>query len=264
MPSELLIGYPHIPLLSQTTTALALTDSVTTPRTNMITGARYDFAQPSTSGTLFSTRYDLGAAVSLSVEYLFIAGARLAFRQGADRMYVQSWNGVSNTDVVGRKSLLSGATFTGPRAEDLIFVTGFNDTIAASLPSAVSRYWDLHIGHSATSAAWTVRKAYFGRFFDFGRSPRYPLTQKRFFKNSHNREARHTFEVTWDGVTDAKRTEFINTLGRYADLHPVVLWDSTNVLLNSFRTLHCTMTDFQIEPRQKDVASISITFEELT
>jgi hypothetical protein len=108
-----------------------------------------------------------------------------------------------------------------------------------------------------------VRKAYFGMFFDFGRSPVYPVRITRNYKDKREREAPFRFVITWKGISDAKRAEFIDKIGRLADIHPVVLYDSTNVCLNGFRTIHARIEGFSITPVRPNSSEIEVTFNEL-
>jgi hypothetical protein len=261
--SELLIGYPDIPIRSSSVTSLLLGEQTANPYANLSTGARAKRWIANTSGTLANFRYDIGSGSTAAVEYMFAAGANILKEQGADRIYIRSWDGISNVNVVGRTSALSSATFSGPRGEDLLCASGFNDQVSASLPSSAFRYWELVTGHGSTSKKWSFRKLFFGRFLDLGRDPVFPVSVGRAYVDSRERAAPFELTLRWRGISDAKKAEFLDKVARNADVHPVVLWDKGNEVFPGFRTLHAVLSAFSIAPRRPNSNEIDATFREV-
>lgn len=262
--TSLLIGYPDIPLRSTSTTWIIGTEDSSFPLVNASSGSRYESVRSASTVGTAQIQFDLGASVTTTAEYLFVAGANLSDSLGCQRMELVGWDGAAATGICGYDSTFqSAATLTGPRAEDFLSASGFNDALGSSIPSAAYRYFRVWIGNGASNATWDFRKIMCGMFLDLGHEPIYPLMQERRVESEFWRDSAYTFTCTWRGITDAKRTSFLDKVAATRDYQQIVLYDSGNLFLNGFKTLHCKLTDFRITPIMVNNSTLECTFEEV-
>lgn len=144
-------------------------------------------------------------------------------------------------------------TLTGPASED--YISKFATT-AGSTGVTVSFF-------SREASKRPLGKLYCGNTFDMGRDPEYGLAQKIGVNDRKDRRGRYEITLSWGGVTDAKRNDFISKIVRFKDINPVVLYDQNNYILNDFSTLHCELRDVEIEPQTTNTNRITATFEEV-
>lgn len=143
------------------------------------------------------------------------------------------------------------ATLRGPRAEDYI---------SAFSASTAYRYWWLQYGASAASK-YPRSKDYFGSWFDFGREPIYPAEQSR-VGNANQREAAYMFDLTWVGISNTLVASFIDSIAKYKDINPVVLYDSADAVLNGHRTMHAWVREIEITADVYNQNTVRVRFEE--
>lgn len=261
--TNLLIGYPSIPLAGTVTLVSGSEDS-SYPLANITTGSRAKFFRMSSASNLIEIRVDLGASLTRSVDYCFIARASLLKSKGATRALLKgSAADAGYTNIIGTSAALQTRTFTGPKAEDLLFASGYNDQIGGSFPSTAYRYWRFEFGDSVTTGKWDFSKLYFGQFFNMGRDPVYPVTVTRQKTKAGERWPRYRFKLQWQGITDSTRNSFISNILNYKDVSPFVLYDTSDVVLMGLKTLHCSIISADIRPEKKDVNAITVTFEEV-
>jgi hypothetical protein len=262
MASNLLIGYPDIPYRATAITTTG-TENTAFPLSNSISGARDDRVELAATANLPYIQFDLGASVTASVNYFFIARANLLKSALATQAILLRYDGASEVSVLGTGSGLQTRTFTGPNSEDLMFASGFNDQVVATIPSSSYRYWRFYFGDSVLLKKWTFGKAYFGTLFDIGRNPVYGLVAQPKVRRPGNRRPAYTFDVRWEGITDANRALFISTIASVADISPVVLWDTSDYALNGMRTLHAKMIEHEIIPTAYNTTTITAKFQEM-
>ena len=267
MTSNLLIGYPSVQFNASSvyypSSPSFGTDSTDYPAANAGVGSRNDYVKSGTAVTHGIVRWDMGASSTVAMEYAFVAGANLIKALGATRLDFWSYDGVTETIRLGSPTNLQTRTFTGPRSEDLLFATGFNDEVVGTLPTTAYRYWNMHI-EGPTAVKWVFRKCYIGLFFDMGHDPiikDFKLTSD--VRNQWNREPRMSFTLKWKGVTETIRTSFISSIYRYRDVMGLVLYDTGNYIFNGAKTMHCSLVSATFSNRTVATCDIECNFEEL-
>ena len=169
MTTNLLIGRPYIGRNATLTGSVSADSSY--PFSNIVMGGRQDRAKFGSAATQPYITHDLGASLTSAVEFLYIGQATLLTARGANNVVLRSSSdNVTYTDRLGTSTALSTRTFSGPRSEDLLFTTAFNNDIGTTSASAY-RYWRLQVGNSGSSKTWEIGKAFFGPWFDMGRDP---------------------------------------------------------------------------------------------
>lgn len=256
--TSFLIGYPDIPLQATAFTTSA-TEDASFPATNLITGRRGSYFQFNAVQTSYWIKADLGASVTASMQYFFLARAKLWKLAGVTQCILQSSpNDSAWTNRIGTSAAFSTRTYTGPRSEDLLFTSTFNDD-AANYSASAFRYW--RITGVNTSSKLPLSKWYCGNWFDFGREPLYPAEQSR-TGEKNQREAAYVFDVTWVGITDTLATSFREKIERYKDISPVVLYDSADCVINGHKTLHAWVREVEIFPDVYNQNTVRVRFEE--
>lgn len=262
--TNLLIGYPDIGFRASSVSYTTGTDSTDHPASNATFGSRNDYVQANGAAGASVIQWDLGAAVTATTEFLFIAGANLTKAQNATRILLYGNNGGGDTTVIGTSAALQSRTYTGPRSHDLMFASGFNDDVGGSLPSSAFRYWKLEISHAYLLDTWRFRKAYFGLFLDLGHDPVFEAFKfASAVQADWNREPRQVFTLGWKGITNAKRNSFITNIYRYRDVMSVVLYDAGNYIFNGAKTMHCAITGARFSNRGYMTSDLEVDFEEL-
>lgn len=261
--TNLLIGFPSIPLNA----TLSLVSGSADPSfqlSNIAIGDRGKIFRLNAAGNETEIKMDLGVGNTATVSYLYVARANLLKAQQATKLVLRSSpDDVTYTDVIGTNSGLQTRTFTGAESEDLMFASGFNDQISGSLPSTARRYFRLRFGDSVVSNKWNFSTVYCGEFLDLIRDPVAPLEVERRRQSANNRRARYQYSLIWQAITDAKAEEFVTKVWTNKDVAPVVLYDSSNVLLYGKRTLHCHILDVERSRIKKNVNELKVKIEEV-
>lgn len=258
------IAFPDIPMNAvKIVTDQAWSDF--NPHWNLFRGQRYHHAQISAAtASDRNITFTMADGAPRSASYCILARADLLLAQGmTGHTLYRSTDGVSWTTAFG--STLSTSNLIGNRSQDIIQT--FTQTSSY-------QYWRSTI--NCPSAVTRYSKLYFGNLFDFGYYPddaRFevikPLRQD-FMADSgaaHQIETglpRYRFNISWDGISDAKVTEFKNLLRPnyqgfflYAPTAPELLAGNS--------LMHVRLTDFQKDDQQgfPDWNKITCQFEEL-
>jgi hypothetical protein len=222
MTSSFLICYPDIPPSALTWSVTDAFD-VDYSLENAFYGERHNYAQLAAAQLSPTATFDLGTGNSRTVDHLIIGGAQLLLANGVTLAKVQgSSDGVSWVNQLGTASAFQTRTFVGPDGDDVIFKAGYNDDLAGTL--AAYRYFKVSFSGGAAHK-FPFSKLYFGASFDMGKEPdnydmevvteqdsdtwKYPRGHTLMTKAFH---PRHKHTVEWDGVTDAKATEFMTSI----------------------------------------------------
>jgi len=145
------------------------------------------------------------------------------------------------------------STLYGPRSED--YIATFSTT------SSCTNWW-VQMSNDSTHK-YRHTKQMFGRFFDWGRDPQKLLTHQRAPMSGNPRDAGHLFRLDWTGVTPAKVQTFIDTIYKYRDVFPVILYDPADVVLLDQRLLYCPIRSADFAYESSSTCRVGITFEEL-
>lgn len=152
-----------------------------------------------------------------------------------------------------RSLSLADETLYGARSEDFI------ETFDAE---GAVRVWYVTLG-ADTSTKFPTSKVNFGTLFDFGREPTWSVVDKKEAKTTNYREQAHIIKLQWKGISDTIQNSFIDKVVKYADINPVVLYETTDVILRGWKVVMCKLVDFQTEARTPNSNTISCVFEEL-
>lgn len=253
MTSDLLIGYPDIPFLGSMYTEPPSESGYDAE--NALTGARGDYyiALSSVSQSIFE--FDMGSGTTRTPEYMSLMRADLMRRHdSADCTWSVVGSSASNfSSPVTASGTFAIADLLGPRDEDYL---------TSLVGLSAKRYWRFQI-NSTASFKHQLSKVYFGNWFDFGRDPIFPADKSVEFKEDGNRAPRYLVNLTWLGVTNTVRNDFISKILKWRDVNPVILNDTSGKILDGNRLLHCVITECSFTPRGVNYSDVSLSFEEL-
>lgn len=274
MPSTLLLSAVDVPFNSLWLSPAAAADEDLNEY-NLMAKNRYSMFQFNAAASTNSIRFDLGSSATKAVDHLIVARADILKTAG---MTTLNLAGGSDGSTFGTTALnntsFSSQTLYGPRSDD--YVVEISTTTAL-------RWWRLTYTNASGSQKFCHSAASFGTWFDFGcevgkyEIDRIPARNGEFYADSGalltNRvnEEIYRFKFTWNVVTVAKATNFMQNIARYAHRIPVFLYTTTagnrHELLDSQRLIHCRILPDSIRvsnPSQKyNRQEVTIEFEEL-
>lgn len=216
------------------------------------------------STTDIELTYALPSGTTKVADFLYLARADILKAQTVNKCLLRSSpDNVTYTSRLGTTAAFQTRTFSGPRAEDLVFTRTFNDDTGGVSVSGF-RYWKLVIGCTSNSKR-PFSKAYFGSFFDFGRDPVYPVTITRVENGSTIRDSAHQVVFIWEGITDAKRIEFQTSVAKYQQVTPLVLYTTSyHDVMFDFRSLPVWLKDLEFNAGPvPGINTLTATFEEV-
>lgn len=262
MASNLLIAFPDIPFKASYQGTITPVEAAPAGYDEgyTIAGARHKHYRRSTPNERAYITYDMGSAYTDQAEYFILSRADLveAISTGACDITLRgSTDNFAASDVTLLSLLnITEADLVGPHLEDVI-VTG--------ALSAAYRYFRLQVLDSGNAKDWELGQIYFGQFFDFGRDPSYPRRMEQKLLARDARFEQLEFQFTWNGITDDKQIEFINTIYTYKEVHPVFLYSTSfDDVLAGNKLVYCKITDGVFKPGPtKDMNAITLTFEEM-
>lgn len=244
---SLYLAYPDIPWRALSR-AQSVTYSVQNNIGNTIHGERTILSTATAgSGGAITAEWDLGSAVTSTIDYLIIARAKDLKDQGTTTVTLDS----TTTGIGGAytnrysDSTLQTTTLYGPDS---------NDYLATGLALSAFRGWRFGISGGADTAR-TLCKVYFGNAFDFGvqpasfswtRQPRYTstfMTASGAIDYQRLDTLVYRFSIHWVGLSDAIIKSFYDTIVRYSQRHRYFLYTTSNTheVLNNLRVLHCSL-----------------------
>ncbi len=256
MPSNLLIGYADIPNAAVTTT-LSRAESSMYPYSNLFGGNRTDLFYLSTGAT-GDTRatFDMGAAVSKSSNFLYIARANLLQQASTNTITIKAGatNNYASATTVRTLSSFTTQTLYGPNVDD---------HIESHTASSNFRYW--FINYNTTAASLVPHaKVFLGTAFDTGRDPNAPATITRVTQGGAQIRPTFSFDISWEGIAYSKAIEMYLKFYKTRRFVPLVLFTTTwHDILMGHRAIFCRLTEMSMPPRVTDYCDISATFEEM-
>lgn len=144
-------------------------------------------------------------------------------------------------------------TLLGPDSEDWIETFTMN---------SAAEYWVVTFW-SRQQSYRPLGKLFLGQLFDFDRDPVYGRKFTAEFESDKIRAPANRFGLTWEGVTSAKRNDFIYKIGQYQDVSPVVLTSSSGAeSLLAFDLLYCDILNTEFSTRPPATHDIDIEFKE--
>ena len=257
MATNLLIGYPDIPLAATSITVSESTDSDTYPPEHLFGGNKTDvFRLPSAGTSPIVIRLDLPSGQTSTCNFAYIGSANLLKNAGvtAVRLLGGSTTNIASGTTVLNITSFSSQTLYGPNSDDIIqkFTT-----------SGSFRYWFIEYTTSASSKI-PHSKFFFGNFFDIGIDPNNPATITRIKMGGVQRRPVYSFEITWNGVLYTKAIEMYLKFYKTKRYIPIIIFtDTWHDILMGNRVVFCRITDMSIPPRIADYCDVSVTFEEM-
>lgn len=247
--SNFKLGYPAIQ--KEATATATHTGATDRPFTNLFSGSRSDRTElaTATASNLVIT-YDLGASLTLSVNFIAICRAKLlssAYCSGV-KLFGNSTNVKPGSPLID----ITFSTFMGGNSEDYFQV--ITETTAY-------RYWFLEFVNSGTASKYPVSKIFFGKALDLGRDPLLPISLSRTRQNAWSRQAAYSTTLNFDPVTDTLRGQLLDLI-KESDVLPVVALDPASYVFNNTQGLHCKIRDHNIEPFYGSDNKVSISIEE--
>ncbi len=272
MPSTLLISAVDIPFSSLLVSPAAAADEDLNEY-NLMAKNRYSLFQFATAATSNSIRWDLGTASTKAVDHLIIARADILKTAGATSITLAggSDGATFGTTAITDASFAS-ATLYGPRSDDYV---------AEISTTSPLQWW--RMSYVGSSSKFCHSKVSFGSWFDFGCEvgsytiDRIPAKEARFTADSGAQlfsrvsEEIYTLRMTWNRVTIAKATSFMQNIARYAHRIPVFLYTTTaggrHELLDNQRLIHCRIIPESIQismpSNNYNWQEVTVEFEEL-
>lgn len=276
MPASFLICYPDV-----TVSALTVTSTRTYEEdysvVNMHTGPRHNYAQVVAAAANVEITYDLGTGNSRLVDHFILGGCAVLVADGIGTVRLSGSNdNVSYANVLGGNSNFTSRTFNGPDGDDLIYTATYNDTLAAS--NASYRYFRVRLEDASGVSKFPLSKLYFGAAFDMGQEPATYDMEVSTEQDSDTWRAerghtlmtkafhpKHRFTVEWDGVSDAKATEFQDKILRnpYRDYMWLYAGTFQDPLYDN-RLVYCKVVDSECEvvKEEDNYNNIKAVFEE--
>lgn len=250
--SNLIILYPDIPqaatrFIAASSFSGTANENEDWPAYNTFRGARWQLWKTTSNATAQYLTYDLGPSVTKSVNFLVLSRLDILYNTlnvALDINY--SDDGTSFSSGYNEAAISNLYPFSGPYS---------NDAYGRSVSIGAHRYWQIKFSNAA-SFALSIGKIYFGTAFDPGVDPD-SYTPPRLFdsKSIFNTSGgtlikgksdlpRYEFEITWQGLTDAKISSFFDDI--YAKRLNTNFFLYTNTyhdVLNGNRLVHCALTE---------------------
>ncbi len=276
MPSSFLICYPDVPLSALTVSSTRTYDEDYNVQ-SMFYGPRHNYGQLTTAASNVEITFDLGTGNSRLVDHFILGGCTALVSDAIGTVRLTGSNdNVSYGNILGGNSNFTSRTFNGPDGDDLIYTSAYNDTLAGI--NASYRYFRVRLEDASGVSKFSFSKLYFGASFDMGMEPSIYDMEVTTENDSDTWKAerghtlmtkafhpKHRFTVEWDGVTDAKATEFqqkilSNPYRDYVWLYAATYQDP----LYDNRLVYCRVVDAECEivKEEDNYNNIKAVFEE--
>lgn len=256
MATNLLIGYPDIPLASESVT-LSRTASATYPYTNLFGGNKTDmlYLDATATGDTLLT-FSMPAGITKAANFFYVGRANLLKHDsvGTITLKASATNSYATATTIRTYSSLGSTTLYGPNSDDLI------DSFTTS---TAYRYWFVNYNSTAASS-FTHAKLFFGRAFDPGIDPNAAATITRVRAGGAQRRASYSFQFSWNGMAYPKAVELYESIYRARRHLPLVLFTGTwHDILMGNRVIFCRLISMSMPPRVTDYCDVTAQFEEL-
>jgi hypothetical protein len=255
MATNLLLGYPHIPMNS-VSTSFSRTASNLYPFPNLFGGNKTDlmYLDSAVTGDARFT-FDVGAS-GLTADFVYLGRANLLQQASVETISFKA----NSTDDYGTatsiKELTSFNTSTlyGPAGDD--YIEYFTE-------SSAFRYW--YVNYNSTAASeFPHAKLFFGKAFDPSLDPNAPATIYRVMDGGSRRRATYSFEFSWEGMPYAKAVEMYTEFYMKRRYGPILIFTTSwHDILMGNRVIFCRMTDMTLPPRVTDYCDVTANFEEM-
>ena len=290
MTTNLVIGYPAI--FTDATDwvgADASNISELAPFDNIIPSFnRFQCVEKSSSATTLTVVADLGASAARTIDFvLFVNGAQYlprTWNNGANSSTLSQFALFGSTDNVSYATICSSSNvttygvYTGNGSTDLIVSSAHSGADTNNLSYSTSkRYYKLVMTYP-DSHLIRLHPVILGTYFDLGKDPdsvsfsKASYSENNFIATSgasylaRTKKPLYSFEITWNGITDAKIQAFqavVDLNLKYKSLFLITRSDHT--ILDSVKAINCQMVAYSHSPLRKELNynTLSATFQEL-
>lgn len=213
---------------------------------NLYRGRRYQHARFANTADSRDLIFTLNDNNFQGVNYLILARADLLMQANVTNLTLaRSSDGTTFTNVLNYT--LNAAHLRGFRRQDILRNIG---------ETASYKYWRARFD-SAGASAMKFSKLYFGKMFDIGVAPDsidpslIETTTQTFVADSgaeHQMQqstSKFQIRIVWDGVTDAKKTEFDAKVLRHKS--GLFLHTTDSRLLNGQTLMHVSLENYQAD-----------------
>lgn len=198
---------------------------------NLRSGARHQHYKANAASTSLNIDFDLGVGNTANPDYFILARADFIRRadSGTPTLTFYADDNSSFTSPESASLSLTAGNSAGKYSEDCIKLPGF---------STAYRYFRVNIA-TTSSIAQRLSKIYFGNWLDLGRDP-LVYARTSFVKHADGFKRRiRVIDLQYRGITDAKRQEYLSAIGESIDIHPIFIYDASDLLLNGEKLFHC-------------------------
>lgn len=253
MATNLKLAFPD---LNRSATLIAhTTENASHVAENALAGSRSKLFKTSTTVTTSQLDFDVGSGSTAQPDFLLLSRLDLIRSKDSADIAVSIEGDSSSgfgTSEVEQDASVSMTDLVGPNNRDWILSTSF---------ASAYRYFRVKITTTQSVVhEWAL--VYFGNLFDFGRDPSYPAQIRRSARVRGARKPVFTFSFEWRGISNTKRSEFLDVY-QLRDFGPVFLYDPNDYVLEGDRLICAYITDVSITPTAVNESTIRATFEEV-
>lgn len=117
---------------------------------------------------------------------------------------------------------------------------------------------------SLSASKKPISKCYFGEAFDFGREPLRGRRIKKDLNEDKGKRQAYRLEFSWTGISNTKRQEFEEKIGKFGMESPVfILYSTFGDQLHEYSPIHCKIDSYAFTPRGGLLNDVTINFVEL-
>lgn len=223
---------------------------------NVASGGRAEEFRAASATRQTVWEWDVGVSLTAQPNYFALCRADLNYyAQYLPVSYTIA--GAADAAFTGA-SIVSGlygpASLVGNAAEDFIQSVSFD---------TAQRYWRVTLS-TTDAVTQQIGKIFLGNYFDFGREPVLTDYAESFeYKSATMRRPPRRFNLTWRGISNAKKQDFIDKITAYQDANSVIVWDQGDDILPNVTAAHCRITETRIVSVNYNNNNITVYFEEL-
>lgn len=198
-----------------------------------------------TATTEFGITYTLTA--NAVVNYLVVSNLRGLIEKDGASIGVRLYYNDTSTFYSYTASL---AGLIGPRSADFL----------TAVTSTSEDYYQART-ITSNSIVHEFSKIFMGEAFEFSREPMVIDIKENRLDTGDKRAARR-FSLTWEGLTPAEKTSFVETIVPLATHTPIYLWDSEDRCFFGDELVYARLNSFRCKINEREVWSIETDWSE--
>jgi hypothetical protein len=208
-------------------------------------GTYWEGQRNAASSVLADVRYTLTA--NDTVDFLVVSRLKDIIEADSADVGVRLYYG---TDATFYAWSLDATELTGRDGHD--FVTTVTET--------TDDYFRVRVG-TTTSMYHELGKVFLGQAFDFGREP-VPSEVREYAMEDGKRKFTRIININWEGVTSAKKSEFVESIVPFCMHTPIFLWDSQDRHFQGDELLYMRLDSYRCKPNSREVWDIETNWIE--